>query len=361
MTVVVIGDPQAPAQKFFDWLGHHRLLGRDGQLADGIRLVSIGDHFDYHSSDARAAGDDGIRVLRWLASHPPDRVVILLGNHDASRVMELATMTDARLAEAKRHATSIAELAVDDPRRAALVDAFHAAFPGVPAPGIVTRDYATFSEAQRALVIELLAGGRFHLAATGRTTRGRDVLLTHAGVTSREVGLLGLAESSSAKQVARALEDRLRAAVDAVRARWAAGEPAALDLSPLHIAGVARAEGGGLLYHRPANPDRKGADPWERQGARRFDPRALPRGLAQVCGHTNHEKAFRELAGWVAQGVDAKAEGHRTLRVDGERVSYELGVHDDGAEAMLVMIDPKLHDRPVEACQVLELADVEVT
>ena len=51
-------------------------------------------------------GRDGSNVLRWLAEHPPDQVVILMGNHDAARVMELAFESDESFAGARALATA---------------------------------------------------------------------------------------------------------------------------------------------------------------------------------------------------------------------------------------------------------------
>ena len=67
-----------------------------------------------------------------------------------------------------------------------------------------------------------------------------------------------------------------------MRDDWGRGAPTPLSLEPMHAAGIPGEEGGGLLYHRPSNPERRGADrSWELAVARprRFDPRTLPPGL----------------------------------------------------------------------------------
>src|SRR5438552_2028893 len=166
MRTFVMGDPQAPFAKVLAVLDRHGALTGD-RLADDVVLVSIGDHFDYDLDDPHTAGSEGLALLRWLASHDPAQVVILFGNHDAARVMELATIDDAAFAAA----------------RACPPSDFAARFPTLPPHGVLARDYASFSVAQRELVTALLVAARFRLAAVG-TLAGRDVLLTHAGVTT---------------------------------------------------------------------------------------------------------------------------------------------------------------------------------
>ena len=162
--------------------------------------------------------------------------------------MELVAITDERFAEARAFAQS---LDGDDARDAK----FRAAFPELPTPGLAGRDFASFSTEQRALVMELLLAGRFQLALVGELPDGRRVLLTHAGVTNRELAMLGVAG---------------RAARDRRRARGPAREPRSTACAPTGRAasrrrcrssrstspGVPGEEGGGLLYHRPTNPER---------------------------------------------------------------------------------------------------------
>jgi hypothetical protein len=71
-------------------LAAHGLLADDGTLFDDVRLVSIGDHFDWGPVRDRArATYDGLRTIAWLSSHPADQVILLAGNHDLARVGEL--------------------------------------------------------------------------------------------------------------------------------------------------------------------------------------------------------------------------------------------------------------------------------
>src|SRR5438105_11474976 len=82
-----MGDPQASFAQVMQVLRG---------IAPADHLISVGDHFDYAGDDASEAG---VRVLRWLADRP--HTTILLGNHDAARVMELVTVSDAEFAAAR--------------------------------------------------------------------------------------------------------------------------------------------------------------------------------------------------------------------------------------------------------------------
>ena len=93
---VAIGDPQAPLEKFLSILDHHGLLAEDGWLRRDVRLVSMGDHFDWGKPSERdQSASEGPQLLAWLAGHPPAQVVIIVGNHDLGRVGELASFDDA--------------------------------------------------------------------------------------------------------------------------------------------------------------------------------------------------------------------------------------------------------------------------
>ena len=339
-----MGDPQAPFAKVLEVLDCHGLLDGD-RVASDVVLVSIGDHFDYDFKDPVGAAQEGLRLLRWLASHPGDQVVLLLGNHDASRVMELAHHADDQFEAARLLARSIDETERTAGEAAAAQrtrDEFVPAFPELPPPGVLGRDYASFTTEQRALVQELLLAQRFHLARLGELPDGRSALITHAGVTSRELGMLGKGDAAPA-EIAAALEAHLRAAVDAVRGDWQRGTNTPLSLAPLHVTGGNGEEGGGLLYHRPSNPDRPDADKaWALSAARprRFDPRTLPVGITQIVGHSGHAKCVHELGPWVAESAKTRKHGGiRTLRVRGSDVVYDMGIAppaDDVADLILV-------------------------
>ncbi|MEZ4401128.1 MAG: metallophosphoesterase [Kofleriaceae bacterium] len=374
---VAIGDPQCHAAKLFAVLDHAGVLGDDGRLRPDVQLVSIGDHFDFGTRAAGTLDDarrDGPAVLRWLCAHDPAQVTVLVGNHDLARVDELAAADDATFAAAALAAPAVlAERAAEPGAYAAALRAYAAQFPGLPGPGLVLRDLAAFTEAQRRLVQHQLTARRMTLATTARAPSGRALLLTHAAVTEREVAGLGLAATAGADEVAAALQGLLVAAVAAVAPAWRRGEVARPALAPVHV-GAATAlvdedlpEGGGLLYHRPADPERPGADRrWEREAVRprRYHPRALPRGLAQVCGHTGHPKCVAELARFCDPPLAETLSGRRTLEVDRVgRVRYRLGIHPGDADgAVLYLIDPSLHRAPDPAAvELLELAPGSVT
>lgn len=371
-----IGDPQAPARTFFAVLDAHGLLGDDGRLVDGAGLVSMGDHFDYAPAGAdrlplpsraelAARGEEGVRILRWLCAHPKGRTLVLFGNHDACRVMELAAMTDERFARAQALAEELRAQKLDEE---AANERFAESFDDVPTPGLLTKDFQTFSERQRALVREVLLAGRFALALVGRLADGTEALLTHAGVARREAELLE-APDAQPRTLAQALGALFAKQIERVRGDWAAGGRAPLDLADVHVPGISREEGGGLLYHRPSDPDRRREEKgpavdidWEFAPTRprRFHPKDLPAGLTQVCAHTNHRKCLKELGkGWIAPGFSPDFEGVRTLaRSEDGAIRYAPGIAEGNARMLL--LDPAMSAlADPRACPLLELSAVE--
>lgn len=337
-----IGDPQTTFERFRGILGHHGLLDAAGNLRDEVGLVSMGDHFDFdhgkHDRTLEASGREGTQILSWLAQHAPEQVVILMGNHDVARVMELAFESDASFAEARAMAKSAPE-------------AFFDAFPRIPKPDIALRDYASFAVHQRDLVQRLLLERRMLLAAVGYRD-GRPLLMTHAGVTTGQIDQLGA--SSEPRAIADALQRHLAKAVELVAANWRNGELVALDLRPLHVGGTSRQEGGGLLYQRVSRR--------EDASGRRFHPHALPRGLAQVWGHTGHHKCKEELEdAWIADDARARPRGGlRTLAVDASGIRYTARVEPAREDAATVyMIDIEMSRPEVTDLPLLELDAVE--
>lgn len=336
---VAIGDPQTSTSRLFGALDHHGMLGDDGWLADDVRVISMGDHFDYFVPERAQGRIEGVLVLGWLAAHPREQVTLIAGNHDLSRVMELVSIDDARFLAAGDMARSI----FDGPKaeREARTREFFALYPELATTGYAGRDYNAFTVEQRALVQRLLLAGRFDLARVEQA-RGVDALFTHAGVTRREVEMLGVAPDVHA--IAAALQQRFTGAIAAVADDWRAGKPTPLSLAPLHVQGADGLEGGGLLYHRPADPDRHRADPeWELDphAPRRFDPRTLP-PITQVVGHTGHSKAWKEMSRWRERDMTGDRGGLRTLSVTAGEVCYRRGIHHDG-DAIVWMIDPEMH------------------
>jgi Calcineurin-like phosphoesterase len=340
---LVVGDPQADVRRFFTLLAQHGLLGPEGTLRPEVQLISVGDHFDWGLAHERAhVAHSSLQLLAWLASHPADQAVLLLGNHDLGRVGELAHFSDASFAAAQAEA----DLAYADGHEDAERErAFLARHPEVPSAELVARDFGTFREVQRTWVEALLRARRFRVA---HAVAG-DLLVLHSGVTQVELAALGLPEDAwaSAPRVAEALNAALDAAVDA----WREGP---LFIPTLHQPGsVAAGEGRGIFYHRPSLLPADAADV-RRTPRRRFDPRTLPRGLVQVVGHSR-DKKIRELLG-ITQG--APTDGVlRHLVTDGERVHYALGgppAH--GAhEAVLVFTDGGMRETPPEAYELLDV------
>ena len=354
---VSIGDPQTSSTRLFSALDANGLLGDDGWLRSDVRLVELGDCFDYLVAERDAARVEGVLVLGWFAAHSREQLVMIAGNHDLSRVMELVSIDDARFCEAGELAREIYALPHAD--RGARTDEFRARFPELATTGYAGRDYNAFTVEQRVLVQRLLLAGRFDLAAVEQHG-DVPVLCTHAGVTRRELALLGLADSRDAFAIARVLNERFAAAIADVADDWRAGIATPLSLEPLHVAGADGKEGGGLLYHRPADPDRPGADrEWElaAHAPRRFDPRDLPRGLTQLVGHTGHSKAWKEMPQWREPAMTGERGGLRTLRVRGDDVSYMRGIHFGAPDDAIVwMIDPEMHYVPsADAVAVFDL------
>src|SRR5581483_9537519 len=264
---LAIGDPQASLSQFLRVLDLNGLLGDDGRVRSDVGLVTMGDHFDWgRPADRAQASEDGLRILAWLAAHPPDQVQIIVGNHDLVRVGELAGFSNAQFVEAQTRA----EAALEEPK---LQAAFLSKYPTLSNPAAVARDYSSFDERQRTLVTRLLLQKRVRLAVAASP----KLLLVHAGVTVEDLELLRPAPVADALDIAKALN----AFLDGRVMRWQGAGP--LDLAPLHVLGsAATGEARGILAHRPANPQLRKIDPLER---RRYDPRSLPEGIVQVIGH----------------------------------------------------------------------------
>lgn len=339
---VTIGDPQADLARFLAILDHHGLLTERGWLRPDVQLVSVGDHFDWGKAHEReAVAQSALRLVAWLAAHPPDQAVILAGNHDLGRVGELADFTDAAFAEARREADGIYDGDDTDEVRER---AFLGRYPQVPTVELIARDFSAFREEQRTWITHLLRERRLRAAYAA----GPELLVLHAGVTREDLAVAGVAEEhfSDAHRVAAALNQALDAAVDA----WKGGR---LIVPRLHHPGSADyGEGRGIFYHRPSlHPDE--AERTRVTPRRRFDPRRLPAGLTQVVGHTR-DKRCRELLclpGEVRDGV------LRHLVTNGERVTYAHGTLSGlGArEAALIFTEGGMGHARVEAYELLDL------
>ena len=337
---VAIGDPQAPLETFLAILDGHGLLGDDGWLRPEVMLVTMGDHFDWGGlAQAAKAADDALALLAWLAHHHDDHVVLIAGNHDLGRVGELAAFDDERFVRAREDA-SVAYKDGETDRDAERT--FLARWPELPTAEVAARDFAAFRAQQRALVTHLLREGRFHMGYAPHD----HLLLVHAGITAPQLQAVGIDPASGARAIAGALDARL---MDAVRA-WS-GPPARRDIPGLHRSGDAKGgEGGGVLYHRAA----RSVD-----SDRRYDPRALPLGLAQAIGHVRDKKQREMLGEGWHDGAEPLDGPLRHLVTDGAEVRYARGLPDgiDRARATVLYLDAGMSHAPVDAYELLDLDD----
>ena len=360
-----MGDPQVPFAHLQQVLEHHHLLNQAGNIADDVHLISVGDHFDYSMENTREAAAEGLAILRWLTEQPRSRCTVLLGNHDTVRVMELMQLvSNSDFEQAQVAARALYQKKKDAAGAISPDDevAFRRSFPTIPTIGYAARDYSAFAVEQRELLMQVLLQERVALAAAVTLTDGRAALVTHAGITTRETAMLALDRTATPRVIAAALNAFLRERVDRVRDAWMRDERVPLDLAPLAVTSPDQ-ESGGMLFHRPTNPDREGADrAWElfQAAPRRFDPRTLPTGLVQVVGHTGHRKCLQILGSWVTTEAAAhKVGGIRTLRVVGDVVHYHIGclpplaVGASGAD--LVMVDGEMRAVPPSEYQLLRV------
>ncbi|WP_163992008.1 metallophosphoesterase [Pyxidicoccus caerfyrddinensis] len=340
---LVMGDPQADLDRVLAILAYHDVLGADGWLRPDVLLVSVGDHFDWGKPYEREAGAiSALSLVAWLAAHPADQVVMILGNHDLGRVGELADFTDATFAAAQAEADRVYQGGHTDE---AAERAFLARWPRVPTAELVARDFGNFREAQRTWVEHLLRVRRFRTAYAA----GPGLLVLHAGVTHEDLDVTGLPPARRAD--AGAVADALNGAMDAAVAAWTGGP---LSVPGLHHPGdAATGEGVGIFYHRPSL---KPEDAERVRGTprRRFDPRRLPAGLTQVVGHTR-DKRNRELLGFST--AEARDGVVRHLVTNGTRVDYAHGAPPPPSPeaAMLVFTDGGMRECPPEDYELFDL------
>ena len=338
-------DPQAPLDTFLGALARRDLLGPDGMLRSEVLLVSAGDHFDWGSrSERHQAADDALALLAWLAAHPPDHVVILLGNHDLGRVGELSHLDQAQF-EAAREMASAAYYAPQRDQEAEA--AFLARYPMFPTAECAARDFSGFRVEQRDLVADLLRFGRFQVGFAAAP----DLLLHHAGITHLELEQLGVPPSDRhrAEIVAEALNRALSAAV-------LRNEHTPLGIPGLHEPGdAATGEGGGSFYHRPADPETGPPEEFHGPRRRRYDPRHLPAGLTQCIGHIRDGKCRFLMPSW-SDGAPAQDGLLRTLHTDGRAVSYRRGVHASApGQAALWFLDAGMQHVSADRVPMLDL------
>jgi len=342
---VAIGDPQAPFEKFLEILDVHGLLGDHGRLREEVQLVGMGDYFDWGvAADRTRATEGGLRLLAWLAAHPADQVLLLLGNHDLGRVCELHGFDEAAFVRAREEADRAYRGGDPDPD---LEERFLQRFPQLPSAEILARDFSAFHPAQRDLVTLLLKHRRLRIAHAP----AKDLLLCHAGVARDDLELAGVPPNLDAPGLAAALNGLLDERV----ARWTSGP---LDLHPLHQPGNARERvARGIFYQRPAKPDTlEPQSDFIGPPRRRFDPRLLPPGLTQAIGHIRDAKCRALLAEWVAP-EETRDGPLRHLRVRGEEVRYARGVAGPGSPdaATLLFLDGGMPHAEARAYELLDL------
>ncbi|RKH51936.1 transcriptional regulator [Corallococcus sp. AB050B] len=338
---VAMGDPQADFDRVLSILSLHGLLDEEGGLRPDVCLVSVGDHFDWGpAADRERVASSALRLVAWLASHPADQAVMLLGNHDLGRVGELADFTDVTFRAAQVEADRV--YAGDD-TDAEKERAFLQRWPGLPSAELAARDFSTWTGEQRAWVEHLLRVRRFRVAHAA----GDSLLVLHAGVTREDLGVVGLEPGRWAD--ARAVAEALNGVMDRAVAAWKGGP---LVLPGLHHPGNAKdGEGVGIFYQRPSLAS-EDAERVRGTPRRRFDPRRLPLGLSQVVGHTR-DKRVRELVspGPVRDGV------LRHLVTDGTRVDYAHGPPPTTGpgEAVMVFTDGAMREGRAEDFQLFDL------
>ena len=305
--VIVLGDPQASLACLFAHLDAQQVLTEDGWLRPDVGLICVGDYFDFAAEDSDDAGYQGAQFLAWLAAHDSAQTTLLMGNHDVERVMSFAGCTSERYRESQAACRKMLLLQTPEVRRAFRVDwvAAHSNHP----PMVAAHDYRSFVPAQSDMMRRLLLQGRMTLATTAMDASGRTILITHAGVTRRELDLVGA--SANPLDCALRLNRFLAEAVDRVRSAWTALRHQPLDLSPLYHGWEHHRPNGGLLIHRPDG--RSGTLTHEQTlglDAPRA-PRSVPPAeflipdIHQVVGHT---VACQRLVRWLYPAVSAEAQ-----------------------------------------------------
>jgi Calcineurin-like phosphoesterase len=349
---VALGDPQAPARKLFEVLNAHQLLSPDGWLRPDVKLVSTGDHFDFGAFSERGiAQREGLLLLAWLAAHSASQVVLLLGNHDLSRVGELITFDDATFDVASTQAADLyVRRAQFSPSEwAAHEAAFAQDWPELPSIEAAARDFSGYHSSQCELVRRLLTERRFLLAYAAT-----HALVCHAGVTRTTLRRLGLHEDEMSRPaaVANAMNRTLNLALEV----W--DGTSALNIPDCHEPGSALTGGGsGILFHRPAHPEQFGE---VSTGAypRRYDPRDTPIGLTQVIGHIRDAKCRQLLGPWVSDHPGAEGQ-LRTLLTDGAWVNYSRGTLPTAPDlARILFVDGGLNAAPIDAFELVELSSL---
>lgn len=242
--------------------------------------------------------------------------------------------------------------------RRSFLDAWVAEHPRHP-PLVAAHDYRSFVPAQGELVRRLLLQDRMRLAATAKDTSGATVLITHAGVTRRELDILDA--PANAEDCSARLNQFLCDRVERVRPAWEALLMQQLDLAPLYFGWEHSQPNGGFLIHRP--DARVGSLTHDQKlglnhplAPRSVRPEEfLIQDLHQVVGHT---VAAQRLVKWLAPRVTSAAAeaGMGTLMSlfhrDGEPV---LGLRSERnpQSSSVTYVDVGLALTPMNAAELL--------
>jgi hypothetical protein len=347
---IAMGDPQAPFDKVLAILDGQGLLGDEGLLRPDVELVSVGDHFDWGPREVRSqAREDGLRLLAWLAAHPPDQVTILVGNHDLARVGELHHFDEAFFARAQDEADALYFDNLSPGQHDALrgQEASFRDRYALPSAEVLARDFAAWSVEQRDLVAAMLRRGRFVAARAPSPT----LLLTHAGVTQDDLDAVGVPRGASALDAAHALNEALARAV----AGW--DGTSAFAIPGVHRPGNSIEEGRGIFFHRPSNPEGREhlrAELFAGPPRRRFDPRRIPK-FSQAVGHVGDSKCRELLEAWC-EGPPVRAGQIRQLETDGRDVRYVAGVFTPAeGSGVVVFLDGGMARAPTDAYELWDL------
>jgi hypothetical protein len=356
---VAIGDAQAPIEIFLEILDRHDLLTDDGTLHPDLRLVSLGDHFDWGRPDETArAAQSGFRLLSWLANHPADQAILMASNHDLARVSELVAFDDDTFTAARKEATLIRAIPFGTPGRAERRQALLESLPEVPSIGVLARDWASFEARQRDLVAALLRAKRYQAAWAA----AHDLLIVHAAVTPDDLSALG--EPEPAPGDARAMAAAVQRAFDDAVDAWDGERPFAVP--PLYRPGsFADGESRGIFVQRPADPEAEtnDSDLFEGPPRRRYDPRGLHPGVTIVCGHIRDNKCRELMPDWCDDEDDSRDGPLRHLWATRNEVRYERGVPDGtareaaarGERALVIFVDGGMNHTAPTGYEVLDL------
>jgi hypothetical protein len=349
-----VGDPQTSALKFFEILHHHGLLAHTGWLRSDCGLIVCGDYFDFKPRPEDPSfdtlkkkrewmGNQGLMILKWLTTHPLDHIVVLIGNHDVARVCELDAFDDERFDKAYDLGVEL----LSDVREGRLHQeeaqrVFYEAYPRLVSPRIALEYFPAFQARQKEFLRRLLQLRRVQITAHGSIRGRKPVLITHAGITTQTLTHLQLKHSTAPEHICLEMNRFFFNKAALSLQGWRLGRSSPLDLKPLVLPTTREQVGGGVLSHRPIDPNTC-RDPKLLRGLTpaRYDPRDLPHGLTQIIGHVGHEKCVEAMPRWLDNKNTHKKLGNiRTLQIHKDKVHYNYCfVANQQIDTSIFMID----------------------